>query len=74
MWNIRAIARKKIERIPKRLWIELRDIDGRLIAKGDKDYVLKRFFELNGRLGETHFFMPASWQVAGILASISGKK
>ena len=73
VWDINKAAKSKMASNPKRIWVELRDINGRLHAKGDINYVRARLSDLNGVLGTTHFFMPASWSVETILAAITGK-
>jgi hypothetical protein len=70
MWDINKAAKKKIS--PQVHLYELRDMQNKLVVKGRWDFVLNRFQELNGIIGKTHFFMPASWDAKSVYSDIKG--
>jgi hypothetical protein len=68
MWDINAAMKKKLK--PQAHMFELRDMTNRLVLKGQWNFVLKRFKELNGIIGVTHFLIPASWDAKSVHADI----
>lgn len=66
-WN--KVAKVKLK--PKRsVLFELRDMDKKIVCKGDFEFVVGRMLELGGVIGRTHFILPSGWDVSKVYSDI----